>query len=135
MTDDERNAAMRFAKDAYAVAQQRVQSAPLALTEDDFDQLHIVSPALERDAREALRQAQLAVVQQRAVTTKSLPAARTSTANQWDGAAETIVTLIAANINPAKDRIAALERRNAELEARVLELEAQHAASSKVDVV
>jgi hypothetical protein len=58
--------ALRFDQAAYAVAQQRAQNAPLDLTEDDFDQLAVISTRAEADAREALRQAQLALVAARA---------------------------------------------------------------------
>jgi len=51
-------------KDALAVALHRKDHAPLELTPRDFDQLAIIAPELETAAREAQRQAQLAIVAQ-----------------------------------------------------------------------
>ena len=60
----------------------RVKSAPLDLTEHDFDQLAIVSPGIEARAREAQKQAQLAVVAAHTVKptlqTKAAPPAGTA---------------------------------------------------------
>lgn len=56
-------------KGALAVALHRKDHMPLELTERDFDQLAIVAPDLETEAREAQRQAQLAIVAQHRATT------------------------------------------------------------------
>jgi hypothetical protein len=56
------DAILRFDKATYDAACELVKAAPLSLTEFHFDQLAIVSPRLETDAREAVRQAQLAIV-------------------------------------------------------------------------
>jgi hypothetical protein len=81
-----RAAAMRFDPAAYARAQQRVNSAPLEMTEHDFDQLALVSGVLEADARAALREAQLAIVranQAPPIATKSAPPAAPDTIETW----------------------------------------------------
>jgi hypothetical protein len=53
---------LRFDKAVFERAHARMTSSPIDLTEHDFAQLEIVSKTLETHAREALRQAQLAVV-------------------------------------------------------------------------
>jgi hypothetical protein len=138
--------AMRFDPAAYAVAQQRVKSAPLELTESDYAQLAIVSPALEREAIEAVRQAQLAIVRKSAQATKT-PSHKPVTYAVLGKALEEVIKIVAKAIKPLQQsnkelcaRVVPLEQSNKELEqsnkelaARVLELEAAAAARSKVD--
>jgi hypothetical protein len=112
--------AMRFDASRYAVAQARVKSAPLDLTEADFDQLAIVSKGLETEGREALRHAQLALVQtHRPVTTK------VKTYKFTDQTLEVIATAVA---NLVKEALAKPKAEIEALKTRVLELEADKAA-------
>jgi hypothetical protein len=145
--------AMRFNAAAYALAQQRAKSAPLELTEHDFDQLATISTRQETEAREAQKQAQLAIVQANAaksapLQTKAAPAApetmeeflaRYGTKHvSYQTLYEATGALLEkwAEMNERNKernrRLDALEQSNAELSARILELEAQRAAKSDV---
>jgi hypothetical protein len=152
MTDDERAAALRFDKDVYDAACVLAQSAPLDLNEFHFEQLAIVSPRLEADAREKVRTAQLAIVRanQAAAQTKAAESAApddTDDGLTWKQFVAkyanepmtlgTVVAIIAPLEKAWKDMNARNEQRNvkiAALEARVLELEAQAAARTVAHV-
>jgi hypothetical protein len=76
MTDDERDAALRFDQAIYEEACGLASSSPLDLNEAHFDQLAIISKHSAARAREARRQAQLDIVTKAATA----PAPRTSPA-------------------------------------------------------
>lgn len=135
MNDDLESNAMRFDPKAYALAQERMKSAPIELTEQDFDQLAIVSKRLETDALEAKRLAQLALVQPApAIVTKS---AAPETIDEWVRKHGTkpitgamlveVFNVLTKGILAQKSRADTLEQANKDLQARVLELEAQRA--------
>lgn len=60
--DDDVERFYAFDQAVYERAQLRLKSAPLTLDDDDLDQLALVSPALEREAIERRKRAQLALV-------------------------------------------------------------------------
>ena len=143
------DAILQFDPNAFALAQQRVKSSPLELVEADYVQLSIVSKSLEADARARVREAQLAIVQANAA--KSTPVQTKGTAR---AAPEThdeflrqhgkkpatykalfdAIDFVFTMLKPVKIRIETLEQANKDLQARVLELEAEAAArSSKVE--
>jgi hypothetical protein len=150
---------MRFDTDAYAIAQQRVTSSPLELTEHDFDQLGIISKKSEADAREALKQAQIALVEANAAKAAALqtksaepePEPEPDGMTQWlqkhgkrPATYQALADVTDALIERWKEmnernkernaRLDTLEQRLTEQDARILELEAQRAASAKVEV-
>ena len=116
---------LRFDQAAFALAQARMKSMPIELTESDLDQLAIVSPRLEADAREARKQAQLALVRPTpALVTKSVtPTAkrRALTTQDYPEIADAIVAGIKRALEQPKAEIESLKN-------RILELEAQAAA-------
>lgn len=129
----------------YTIADwQRVgekRTRPLTYTETDFLVLdHFDGPTRAAEAREAQRQAQLALVQPAAAaTTKSTELL--STKEQMRMAAVTHGFLhdhVVPALKKIKDqqdaRVRSLEQRLKEQDARILELEASAAARSKVDV-
>lgn len=138
---------LRFDRATYEEACGLVESAPLSLTECHFDQLAIVSPRLEVQAREAVRHAQLALVAARSVPTtppvqtKSIAPAPTPDAGTWEnyvkrnGHVKVTVKMLAAvwdvvtsSQHAMNAKNVALEQRNQALEERVLQLEAADAA-------
>jgi hypothetical protein len=136
--------ARRFDPAAYAVAQQRVKSAPLDLTAADFEQLGIVSTRLETEAFEALRHAQLAVVQANKSSVRTLADADLT----WDQFVAKHATMpmtlknVEAVVAPLRTMWDDMNEKNKErntkiaaLEARVLELEASAAARTVQDHV
>jgi hypothetical protein len=142
MTDEQRAATLRFDKDVYECACVLAKSDPLSLNEWHFDQLAIISKRRETDAREAQRQAQLAIVTAHRVTsaplfTKAAPAALKDWVNK-DGTRtvsykklDIVVDQIFKVLREVLDKEAALEQANRELSTRVLELEAQAAARTE----
>jgi hypothetical protein len=146
----EDGAAMRFDRAAFEIAHQRVKSAPLELDGADFVQLGIVSTQLEADAREAQKQAQLAIVAQREpapVQTKAAPAVKAPETLEefverygkkpvtWRGLMKVIKVsddVFVDAIKELRGRADTFEQANKDLSARILEIEAQRAATSKV---
>jgi hypothetical protein len=108
--------------DAYG----RMKSAPLTLTAADFDQLAAVSPRLEADGREAQRQAQLAIVRKSMPPATPKPVKTLVTRAALDKRTEMLIKVVAQGI---KERLAPLEQRITDQDARILELEAQIATS------
>lgn len=120
-----------FNPDAYALAQRRVTRAPLELTEADFAQLASVSPQLETDARDAQQSAQLALVNARTsapLHTKAAPATPTTRTTLTQADVDLIAEGIGTELFPIfqnhKAKLATLEQRITEQDARILELEA-----------
>jgi hypothetical protein len=141
------NDVLRFDKAVFERAHVRMKTAPLELTEADFDQLGIVSPGLQTEAYEARRLAQLALVPpvpDPPLVTKAAdlgPApddvaeflkTHGSEAVTWTGLDEVVNILIEMS-KGLKGRIDTLEQTNTALQSRVLELEAQAAARSAVE--
>jgi hypothetical protein len=117
--------ALRFDKAACDIALVRMKSSPIDLTEQDFDQLAIVSSRLADDAYEARRLAQLAIVEQHKAQTSTpigdLP---------MEELATVVVDTIKRAIEPLQHDIQALRDEHADLKGRVLELEASRAAAA-----
>ena len=116
-----------YNKGAFELAHARMRLAPIELTEADLDQLGSIDPALETKGREAHRQAQLAVVQQHApiqTQASSTDDRRPVLRKHLPAFVEGLAHEIAVTIRKALDgplcagRLAALEQRIAELEAK-----------------
>jgi hypothetical protein len=118
----------RFDHAACVLAYARMKTEALALTESDFDQLAIVSPRLEADAREALTQAQLAIVRAHALkSTAQTPKSRLTRADLQllaDGLLPVLRTFVE-KLKTLETSNANLEERCVALELRLLELESR----------
>ena len=118
-----------YNKAAFETAYAKIATAPLTLTAADLDQLEVISPTIERTGREALRQAQLAIVQKHVLQTKDAspvdrsrrPVLHKHLVEFADQVGTVLAELMQQNVLPLKDKIA-------QLESRCLELEADRAA-------
>jgi hypothetical protein len=146
MTHDEIIArVLQFDNAAYEAAQHRMKHAPIELTEHDFQALAQVSAGTERDGREALRQAQLALVssacaaQQTLMTKTAKPqtmeaflekyGAKTVTYRALNRLLDDCLQSAYDVLKQHKEKIDELQRKNAALQDRVLELEATRAVA------
>jgi hypothetical protein len=142
--------ALRFNADAYAVAHERMKSAPLDLTDRDFEQLEIVSHAMATEAHRAKGLAILAAAQQPApdapkrgqqlrayfdttsddetIAEHCARAPISATPLAYFGKLLAFATDMNAKNIERNTRLDALEQRIKEQDARILELEAQAAA-------
>ena len=107
----ERSSVAIFDPRAFQAAHQRLKSAPATLFHADLEQLEIFSPDL---GRQAMAQRVKALHPAPAPVPRQAPAARLDV----DAIADTLITIIAANITPVVAQIHAQEQRIAELEAR-----------------
>lgn len=134
MTDDERAAVLRFDTEIYEAARVLAQASPLDLHAWHFEQLALVSPRIEAAARAA---------QELAMQTKAAPvvtAPETLEAFlQKHGqepatyeALHVVFNELLANMKTMNARNIERNTKIAALEARVLELEAAHAAARPV---
>jgi hypothetical protein len=74
-----------YSKTTFELAYERMRRAPIELGEADFAQLGIIEPALEAEARAALREAQLSLVHKhmQVPQTKSVKAAPPETMDEF----------------------------------------------------
>jgi hypothetical protein len=124
---------------AYRAAYERLRR-PLELTETDFLVLRSFDPHDEERAREKQRHAQITMVERREKAALKAapkpaapkPAAAVLTTAHLPGLAEAIVGAFQEVIPPLYQRLKALEKKNEELAARLLECEATINARSNV---
>jgi hypothetical protein len=122
---------IHYDKTAFELAHERMRRAPLELTETDLNQLGSLDPKLEAEGHEARRAAQLVAVR------KNMPALQTKTASPVDRSqlpvtrkflhknletfADQLGTVL---VEVLKQTVLPLKEQIAQLNARVLELEA-----------
>jgi hypothetical protein len=127
---------LKFNRSAYELAQARMKSCALELTEEDVYHLSTVSSRLEEEARELRRQAQLAVVRP-----APAPAALATKAEAPDTIDEFLQrhgkkTVTYVGLSKVLGEITdGLGKAIKALQSRVLELEAQQAAAHPVEPV